>query len=116
MAVSGISGVESMLQQMRALVQAAEQGVSDPSELSPTTPTSLSPASFADELRLSIKRISDAQQAAKAEAEAFELGAPNVSLNDVMINTQKANIGFQTAVQVRNRLIEAYNTISSITV
>lgn len=115
MAVSGISGVESMLQQMRALVQAAQQGVSDPSELSPTTSATLNPTSFADELRLSIKRVSDAQQAAKAQAEAFELGDPKVSLNDVMINTQKASIGFQTAVQVRNRLIAAYNTISSMT-
>jgi flagellar hook-basal body complex protein FliE len=33
-----------------------------------------------------------------------------------MINTQKANIGFQTAVQVRNRLVSAYNTISQITI
>ena len=115
MAVSGISGVESMLQQMRALVQAAEQGVSDPSELSPTTSSSLAPASFADELRMSIKRVSDAQQAAKAQAQAFELGDPSVSLNDVMINTQKASIGFQTLVQVRNRLVSAYQQISSIT-
>lgn len=115
MAVSGISGVESMLQQMRALVQAAQQSVSDPSELSPTVSSGQAATSFADELSQSIKRISDAQQAAKAQAERFELGDPNVSLNDVMINTQKANIGFQTAVQVRNRLVSAYNTISTIT-
>lgn len=116
MAVSGISGVESMLQQMRALVQAAQQGVSDPSELSPTVSSSRTATSFADELSQSIKRISDAQQAAKAQAERFELGDPNVSLNEVMINTQKANIGFQTAVQVRNRLVSAYNTILQITI
>ena len=113
MAVPGISGVESMLQQMRALVQAAQQNAA-PSELSPAAP-SLETASFADELRMSIKRISDAQNASKAEAEAFELGDPKVSLNDVMINIQKANIGFQTAVQVRNRLVDAYRTISTIT-
>ncbi|WP_019939102.1 flagellar hook-basal body complex protein FliE [Bordetella sp. FB-8] len=115
MAVSGISGVESMLQQMRALVQAAQQGISDPSELSPTVSSTQGATSFADELRQSVQRISDAQQAAKLQAEKFELGDPNVSLNDVMINTQKANIGFQTAVQVRDRLVSAYNTISQIT-
>ncbi len=115
MAVSGISGVENMLQQMRALVQVAQQGISDPSELSPSVSSTPGAVSFADELKQSIRRISDAQQAAKLQAERFELGDPNVSLNDVMINTQKANIGFQTAVQVRNRLVNAYNTISQIT-
>ncbi len=52
----------------------------------------------------------------KAQASAYELGAPNISLNDVMIDLQKANIGFQTAVQVRNRLVAAYKEISSISV
>ncbi|HEY0294257.1 MAG TPA: flagellar hook-basal body complex protein FliE [Bordetella sp.] len=113
MAVSGVSGVESMLQQMRALVEAAQKGVSDPSELSPSVPSQQA-VSFADELHQSIKRISDAQNASTAQAKAFELGDPRVSLNDVMIDMQKASIGFQTAMQVRNRLVEAYREVSSI--
>ena len=116
MAVSGISGVESMLQQMRALVQAAQQGVSDPSELSPTVSSGQAATSFADELSQSIKRISDAQQAAKVQAERFELGDPNVSLNDVMVDLQKANVGFQMSLQVRNRLVSAYTTVMNMQV
>ena len=44
------------------------------------------------------------------------MGAPDVSLNDVMIDLQKASIGFQTAVPVRNKLVAAYKEISSMAV
>ena len=110
MAVSGLSGIESMLQQMRAVVRTAQSGVSDPAQLSPA------PSGFASEPADSIRRVSAAQKAAGAQAQAFELGAPDVSLNDVMIDLQKASIGFQTAVQVRNRLVSAYREVSSMSI
>ena len=44
------------------------------------------------------------------------MGAPDISLNDVIIDMQKASIGFQTAVQVRNKLVAAYKEISSMAV
>ncbi|WP_459618407.1 flagellar hook-basal body complex protein FliE [Bordetella sp. 2513F-2] len=110
MAVSGLSGIESMLQQMRAVVSAAQNGAVDPAELSPR------PDGFAAELQRSIRRVSAAQTAASDQAKAYELGTPGISLNDVMIDLQKASLGFQTAVQVRNRLVAAYKEISSMSV
>ncbi len=112
MAVSGVSGIENMLQQMRAVMRAAQNGSASPAELSPTA----APTSFAAELQNSIRKVSNAQNAATAQAKAFELGAPEVSLNDVMIDLQKASLGFQTAVQVRNRLVAAYKEISSMSI
>jgi flagellar hook-basal body complex protein FliE len=106
-----LSGIENMLQQMRAVVSAAEGGAAGPTQAS-----NANAGGFATELQRSLERVSNAQMSAKAQASAYELGAPNVSLNDVMINLQKANIGFQTAVQVRNRLVAAYKEISSISV
>jgi flagellar hook-basal body complex protein FliE len=111
MAVSGLTGIENMLQQMRAVVQASQGGGIEPANVS-----SAEAGGFAVELKRSLERVSSAQTAATAQASAYELGAPNVSLNDVMVNLQKANIGFQTAVQVRNRLVAAYKEISSISV
>ncbi|RYJ03898.1 MAG: flagellar hook-basal body complex protein FliE, partial [Acetobacteraceae bacterium] len=49
-------------------------------------------------------------------AVAFERGAPDVALSDVMIDMQKAGIAFQTAVQVRNRLVSAYQEIAGMPV
>jgi flagellar hook-basal body complex protein FliE len=111
MAVSGMTGIETMLQQMRAVVRASEG-----SSLEPANVSNAGSDGFAAELQRSLERVSNAQTSAKSQASAYELGAPNVSLNDVMINMQKANIGFQTAVQVRNRLVAAYKEISSISV
>jgi len=110
MAVPALSGIEGMLQQMRAVVRAAQGRAADPAELAPA------PAGFAAELERSLKRVSQAQQASTAQAQAFEMGVPDVSLNDVMIDLQKATIGFQTTVQVRNRLVSAYREISSMAV
>lgn len=113
MAVSGMTGIENMLAQMRAVVHAAEGGSATSSVNMASKPAA---GSFATELKASLERVSSAQMSAKAQASAYELGAPNISLNDVMIDLQKANIGFQTAVQVRNRLVAAYKEISSISV
>ncbi|MGS1011941.1 flagellar hook-basal body complex protein FliE [Achromobacter anxifer] len=110
MAVSGLSGIENMLQQMRAVVSKAETGNLGAGEMVGQ------PDGFAAELQRSIRRVTSAQNAATAQAKAFELGAPDISLNDVMIDMQKASIGFQTAVQVRNKLVAAYKEISSMAV
>jgi flagellar hook-basal body complex protein FliE len=72
--------------------------------------------SFADALKTSIDKISDNQTKALGEAHAFEIGSPNVSLNDVMVDMQKANVGLQFGLQVRNKLVSAYNDIMQISV
>jgi flagellar hook-basal body complex protein FliE len=98
-----------MLEQMRSVVRAAQGGA--PDGIGGPTPAG---EGFAAELQRSLSRVSGAQNAATAQAKAFELGAPNVSLNDVIVDMQKASINFQTAVQVRNRLVAAYKEISSL--
>lgn len=110
MAVTGLSGIESMLSQMREVVSKAESG------LSVGAAPLAQPDGFAAELQRSIRRVTAAQNAASAQAKAFELGAPEVSLNDVMVDMQKASIGFSTAIQVRNKLVAAYKEISSMAV
>ncbi len=81
-----------------------------------TSSGAVSATSFADALKSSIDKISDNQTKALGEAHAFEVGAPNVSLNDVMVDMQKANVGLQFGLQVRNKLVSAYNDIMQIAV
>jgi flagellar hook-basal body complex protein FliE len=47
-------------------------------------------------------------------AEQFQLGTSNVSLEDTMVALQKANISFQAMVQVRNKVVAAYNDIMNM--
>ena len=47
---------------------------------------------------------------------SFQAGDPNVALNDVMVDMQKADVAFQMGVQVRNRLVGAYKEIMNMQV
>nr|WP_315591645.1 flagellar hook-basal body complex protein FliE [uncultured Cupriavidus sp.] len=104
-----ISSIEGMLQQMRGLAQVAGGGTA------PQTPSAATEG-FAGELQRSLQRLNATQDRAYGKAEAFEMGKPGVALNDVMIDMQKANISFQTAVQVRNRLAAAYQEMMNMPV
>lgn len=101
-----IAAIESVLQQMRLTALQSAQ----------TFAPASAPAggSFAAELQRSLASISSAQQHAEGQAQAFELGQPGVALNDVMVDLQKANLAFQTGLQVRNRLVAAYQEIMSL--
>jgi len=49
-------------------------------------------------------------------AKGFSSGDPNVNLQDVMVNLQKANLSFQQMVQVRNKLVTAYQDMMNMSV
>ncbi|SCK60185.1 flagellar hook-basal body complex protein FliE [Variovorax sp. HW608] len=104
-----ISAIESVLQQMRAT---AVQAGFAPTSAAPRT--AVESGGFAAELRRSLDNISGAQNRAYGQAEAFELGKPGVALNDVMVDLQKANVAFQTGLQVRNRLVAAYQEVMAM--
>ncbi|UUZ47383.1 flagellar hook-basal body complex protein FliE [Massilia sp. B-10] len=71
---------------------------------------------FADALKNSIAEVSEAQTKAGALGKAFTMGDERVSLSDVMVSMQKASIGFQATVQVRNKLVSAYHEIMNMQV
>ena len=123
-----ISGMNTLQQQMMEMANGAKAGAVS-SQLGNMQPMGVqagglssmglqSPGaektSFASQLDAAIKSISATQQAANIQAEQFIMGKPGVSLNDVMIDMQKASIGFQSAIQVRNKLVQAYQTIASM--
>src|SRR3546814_2641979 len=97
MAIQHLSAIESMLSQMRAVAQAAS---STPSA-SAKSVTGANGGGFASELARSLERVSTLQNDSASQARAFQMGAPDISLNDVMIDMQKAGIAFQATVQVR---------------
>ncbi|MFA7240589.1 MAG: flagellar hook-basal body complex protein FliE [Sulfuricellaceae bacterium] len=71
---------------------------------------------FASALKSSLDNVNSAQQQANNLAKAFELGDPNSNVQDVMLSLQKANVSFQTMVQVRNKLVTAYQEIMNMQV
>jgi flagellar hook-basal body complex protein FliE len=73
-------------------------------------------ADFATTFKTMLDEVNGAQGKAKALGEQFALGDDSVNLSDVMIAQQKASIAFQTTVQVRNKLVSAYQDIMNMQV
>jgi len=72
------------------------------------------PVDFAALLKSSIASVDGAHAQATGLAERFQVGDPNVGLEDTMVALSKANISFQQMVQVRNRLVAAYHDIMNL--
>jgi flagellar hook-basal body complex protein FliE len=69
---------------------------------------------FAEVLKASLNQVNQSQATAENLGKNFALGDESVSLSDVMIAGQKANISFQATVQVRNKLVSAYHDIMNM--
>jgi flagellar hook-basal body complex protein FliE len=101
--------IDQMLSELRS-ASALTQGKSVQSG-----PTAGGP-DFSQVLKSAIDQVGQAQQQAQQMAENFASGQSNVNLQDVMINLQKANLSFQQMVQVRNKLVSAYQDITNMPV
>lgn len=102
-------GMNELLSQLRALSTQA-QGRALPAE------TAAPQGGFQTLLKNSIEGVNQTQRQAETLAQAFEAGEPNVDLSNVMVAMQKANISFQAMVQVRNKLVSAYQEVMSMQV
>lgn len=63
-----------------------------------------------------LKGVSQTQSEASRLQRELTLDNPAVSLEETMVAMQKAQLGFQATVQVRNRLVQAYSDIMNMQV
>jgi len=66
---------------------------------------------FSDLFKDAINTVNDLQKNASDLKVGYELGDPGVNLTQVMIASQKSEISFQALLQVRNKLLTAYQEI-----
>ena len=71
---------------------------------------------FLNEFKTALDTISQNQIQAHNQAKAFEMGKPNTSLNEVMVDMQKSVVSLQFGIQVRNKLVAAYQEIMNMNV
>ena len=108
-----ISAVDGLLAQMR--VAAAAAGLSTPpvAGMSTAQPAKVD---FTSVLKNALDGVAQAQEKSETLQKAFVMGDDKVSLSDTMIAMQKAGINFQAAVQVRSKVVQAYNDIMNMQV
>lgn len=103
-------GIDQMLSVMRAT---AAQAGGRPAE---APSGAAGGVDFAQVLQNSIDQVSQTQRQAENMAAKFAAGDNEANLHEVMISLQKANLSFQEMVQVRNKLVSAYNDVMNMQV
>ncbi len=105
--MSSVESLDALLSQLRSLADQA-QGLKVPAA------SSTDPTGFAETLKGMVENVNHEQAQADRLQNSFASGDPAVSLSQVMVASQKADLSFQTMLQVRNKLVSAYQDIMNI--
>ena len=70
---------------------------------------------FAGTMREAISQVNTLQQTASEATNAYEMGQ-TTDIAAVMMAKQKASVGFEATLQVRNKLLSAYKDIMNMPV
>ncbi|NVJ60347.1 MAG: flagellar hook-basal body complex protein FliE [Gammaproteobacteria bacterium] len=98
---------ETILAQMRQMSEAAQN---NPIKSTQATPN----ADFTSAMSKAINTVNQYQSEASQAARSIESGDGGVSLVKAMIASQKSSVAFEAAVQVRNRVVSAYQDIMNM--
>jgi flagellar hook-basal body complex protein FliE len=83
---------------------------------SPQSPkTGNADGGFAETLKKAINSVNDLQKNADVQAQKLATGKSE-NIHDVMIAAEKADIAFKLMVQMRNKIIEAYQEVMKMQV
>jgi flagellar hook-basal body complex protein FliE len=72
-------------------------------------------ADFSAAIQSALQQVSAQQTRASAQSEAYDRGETH-DIVSVMIERQKASLGFEATLQVRNKLLSAYRDIMNMPV
>lgn len=78
-------------------------------------PATVAPAGFAAAIDGALQAVNVGQTAAGTASAAYERG-DTADIASVMLARQKASIGFEATLQVRNKLLAAYRDVMSMPV
>ena len=71
---------------------------------------------FSGALKSALNSVSAAQNESTRLQREVQMENPKVSLEETMVAIQKAQIGFQATLHVRNRMVQAYTDIMNMQV
>ncbi|HEY5762222.1 MAG TPA: flagellar hook-basal body complex protein FliE [Rhodocyclaceae bacterium] len=99
------NGIDQVLAQLRTTAASAAG-----------KPAAAGEGDFSAALKSAIDQVNQAQQEGAKLSEKFAAGDADTNLHEVMLSLQKANVSFQEMIQVRNRLVSAYQDIMNMQV
>jgi flagellar hook-basal body complex protein FliE len=111
--ITAVAGVLSALSSTANLAGISAPGTSDAVE---PNSAGAPPTSFTDALSSALNRVDDAITSANEKARAFASGNADISLSDVMISLEQANLALQAASAVRDKIVAAYTNVMNMPV
>jgi len=118
--VTSHANIASMLQTLQSAQQQAAAGV-NPAGLNPGAihPGAQVPAvgkpGFTDMVRNAVSEVNQTQQHSRSLQTAYDRGEP-VPLHEVVLGMQKSSLAFEATLQVRNKVLKAYEDILNMPV
>lgn len=115
------ANIQSMLATMRALQADSAAGAHAP--VSPTAPgvqglngpQGTGRAGFADLVKGAVGQVNDLQIEARRLQDSYDRG-DDIPLTDVVLGMQKSSLAFEATLQVRNKVMKAYEDILNMPV
>ena len=108
-------GSNNLLAMRKAIIEQnnALQQANKPKQGEETTKTGAT--SFGAQMKDALEQVNTLQQESSAARTDYELGR-TTDIASVMLSKQKASIGFEATLQVRNKLLSAYKDIMNMPV
>ena len=120
--INSQSNIQSMLQTLRSYQSQAAGGMDSEGNKVGGGLNGLNgsqapqgPSGFGDLVRQSVDKVNANQMQASKIASAYERGE-GVPLTDVVLSMQKSSLSFEATLQVRNKVLKAYEDILNMPV
>lgn len=111
---TNMQGVESMLSQIRQYQDQATQGVKlQANELGINESSEQN--GFANSIKSALQEVNSMQQTSKANRTAYEKGE-GIPLTEVVMSMQKSSLAFEATLQIRNKVLKAYEDVMNMPV
>jgi flagellar hook-basal body complex protein FliE len=111
-AITLVAGIAGLLTDLFTLSTAASAPTTTPEPAA----SNAAGSSFSDSLKTALDRVDDTVTSANQKATAFASGDSSVSLSDVMVSLEQANLSLQMATSVREKIVAAYTNIMNMSV
>jgi flagellar hook-basal body complex protein FliE len=110
-----IDAVLSQIRAMQAQIKGVGAPANDVAQLANVGGAAQAPTnSFANVLKQGLEQVNQTQMKSASLQTQFEQGVPGIELPQVMLEMQKASVSFRAVAEVRNKLVDAYQSIMNM--
>ncbi len=106
------ANVQSMIETLRAY---QTQSTGTTSTVNEPSTTKVGQPTFFDSVKNALDKVNEADVKADALQEAYDRGE-EVPLTEVVLSMQKSSLAFEATLQVRNKVMKAYEEIMNMPV